>query len=129
MAGADNCLRALGIGLIDVRPGFAILRMSVREDMTNGIGIGHGGMIFTLADAAFAFACNSHNQRAVAAAGSIDFLRPAHLGDVLTATATEQGLTSRHGIYDVRVENQHGETVALFRGKSSGIGGTHVDET
>lgn len=122
----DRCMRALGVEVLEVRPGFARLRMTVRTDMLNGIQITHGGMIFTLADAAFAFACNSHNRRAVAAGCSIEFLRASNLGDVLTATSVEQAVAGRRGVYDVRVEDQAGELVALFRGKSSQIGGAHV---
>jgi acyl-CoA thioesterase len=96
--------------------------------MINGVKITHGGMIFTLADASFAFACNSRNQRAVAANCSIEFLRPSQLGDVLTATATEQAVSGRNGVYDVRVEDQAGQTVALFRGKSSQIKGGFVED-
>lgn len=125
----DNCLRALGAEILEVKPGFARLRMRVRDDMVNGVGITHGGMIFTLADAAFAFACNSRNQRSVAAGCSIEFLRPSRRGDALTATATEQSVIGRHGVYDVGVENQDGEVIALFRGKSSQIGGSFVAET
>ena len=123
----DNAMRGLGIELIDIAPGFSKVRMRVRDDMTNGHKIGHGGFTFTLADSAFAFACNSYNKIALAANCSIDFLRPACLGDLLTATAQEQSLTGRNGIYDVRIENQDGELVALFRGKSTQIKGTTLD--
>ncbi len=126
MLEADACALQFGIEVLEVSPGFARVRMRIRPDMLNGIQIAHGGMIFTLADATFAFACNSRNERTVAAACSIDFLIPANLNDVLTATALEQGRTGRQGIYDVRIENQHGETVALFRGKSTRISGQHV---
>lgn len=124
----DNCLRALGIEVLEVKPGFASLRMNIRADMLNGVNIVHGGMIFTLADASFAFACNSRNRRSVAAGCNIEFLRPAQLGDILTATATEQALSGRHGVYDVRVADQSGQPVALFRGKSTQIPGVFVED-
>ena len=120
----DRCSPALGMELLEVRPGFGRVRMRVREDMVNGHGTAHGGMIFTLADSAFAVAANSRGRRAVAASGAIDFLSPALLGDVLTATATEQSLEGRTGLYEVRVENQDGEPVALFRGKSAQLRGS-----
>lgn len=123
----DNASRKLGMELLEVAPGFARMRMRVREDMTNGYLIGHGGYTFTLADSTFAYACNSYDTVALAASCSIDFLRPARLGDLLTATATEQALKGRNGIYDVRVENQDGELVALFRGKSAQIKGSVID--
>lgn len=125
----DDCSRALGIELLEVKPGFAKMRMKIRNDMVNGHKSAHGGMIFTLADSTFAFACNSHNQRAVAAGCSIEFLRATQLGELLTATGVEQSLLGRHGVYDVRVENQNGETVALFRGKSTRIKGQFIAET
>lgn len=118
----------LQMELLACEPGRARLRMTVREPMLNGHKICHGGLIFTLADSTFAFACNSHNKVAVAAGCSIEFLKPAHLGDVLTCEGVEQVLQGRHGIYDMRVTNQRGETVAMFRGKSAVIPGTIVPE-
>ena len=100
--------------------------MVVREPMLNGHKICHGGLIFTLADSTFAFACNSHNKVAVAAGCSIEFLKPAHLGDVLTCEGIEQTLQGRHGIYDMKVTNQRHEVIAMFRGKSAHIQGTVV---
>lgn len=114
------------IELLACEPGRARLRMAVREPMLNGHKICHGGFIFTLADSTFAYACNSHNKVTVAAGASIEFLKPAHLGDVLTCEGVEQVLQGRHGIYDMRVTNQRGETVALFRGKSATIQGSIV---
>ena len=105
--------------LDEIRLGYARMHMSVRPEMTNGHGICHGGMIFTLADTTFAYACNSHNIEAVAAGCSIEFLRPGKAGDVLTAQAQEQALSGRHGIYDIRVTTQTGELIAVFRGKSA----------
>ena len=124
----DDCSRALGIELLEIKPGFARMRMKIRADMVNGHKTAHGGMIFTLADSSFAYACNSHNRRAVAAGCSIEFLRAAQSGEILTATGVEQSIIGRHGIYDVRVENQDGETVALFRGKSTRIKGQFIAE-
>ena len=120
----DHASEALGIKLLEVRHGYARMQMSVRRNMVNIHGTAHGGMVFTLADTAFGYACNTHNKVAVASNCSIDFLRPAHLGDTLTATAVEQTVIGRNGVYDVRVENNKGELVALFRGKSAQIRGT-----
>ncbi|WP_206951034.1 hydroxyphenylacetyl-CoA thioesterase PaaI [Trinickia acidisoli] len=122
---ADACSRALGFELAEVRAGYARMRAAVRPEFLNGHGICHGGLIFTLADSTFAFACNSYNVNAVASGCSIEFLRPVHGGDVLTAEAVEQALTGRTGIYDIRVTNGAGETIAMFRGKSAHIKG-HV---
>lgn len=113
----------MGMELVTVEPGRAVLRMPVRSQHLNGHRICHGGFIFTLADSTFAFACNSHNRNAVAAGCSIEFLRPAHEGDVLTCEGVEQTLQGRHGIYDMKVTNQRGEVVAMFRGKSAVIPG------
>lgn len=121
---ADACSRALGIELVEVRPGYARMRMPVRPDFLNGHQICHGGLIFTLADSSFAFACNTYNINTVAAGCAIEFLRPVAGGDVLTAEAEEQALSGRHGIYDIRVTNQAGDLVAMFRGKSAQIRGT-----
>jgi len=123
----DRCSKALGMELLEVRPGYARMRMAVRKEMTNGHNIGHGGMTFSLADSTFAFACNSHNKPAVAVNCMIDFISQVQLGDVLTATAVEQSLAGRYGVYDVRIDNQHGEAVALFRGKSMQLKGAWVD--
>jgi len=112
--------------LLSCEPGRAVMRMAVREAMLNGHKICHGGLIFTLADSTFAFACNSHNRVAVAAGCSIEFLKPAHLGDMLTCEGVEQTLQGRHGIYDMKVMNQRGEVIAMFRGKSAQIQGTVV---
>lgn len=129
MFAADAASRDfLGMELLSCEPGRARLRMTVREPMLNGHKLCHGGLIFTLADSTFAFACNSHNRATVAAGASIEFLRPAHLGDVLTCEGAEQVLQGRHGIYDMKVTNQRGEVVAVFRGKSAAIQGTVVPE-
>ncbi len=121
----DNASQALGIRLGRIAPGFAEVSMVVRADMMNGHAITHGGLVFTLADTAFAYACNSYNANTVAAGCAIEFLAPSREGDTLTATAREHTLVGRNGIYDVDVKNQNGETIALFRGKSTRIKG-HV---
>ncbi|CAD6555501.1 Acyl-coenzyme A thioesterase PaaI [Paraburkholderia kirstenboschensis] len=122
----DACSRALGLEIMEVRAGYARLRMAVRDDFLNGHQICHGGLIFTLADSTFAFACNSYNLNTVASGCSIEFLRPVHGGDVLTAEAVEQTLNGRTGIYDIRVTNRAGDTVAMFRGKSAQIKGSVI---
>ena len=128
MFAKDRATReTLGMDLLSCTPGRATMRMLVQDKHLNGHQTCHGGFIFTLADSTFAFACNSHNHNAVAAACSIEFLKPAHLGDVLLTEGVEQVLSGRHGIYDVKVTNQRGETVALFRGKSAQIPGTVVN--
>ncbi len=124
----DNASKWLGMKVEEVRPGYARLSMTVTPNMVNGHNLCHGGLIFTLADSTFAFACNSHNQRAVAAAASIDFLAPAFLGDVLTAEGIEQALKGRSGVYDMKVHNQKNELIALFRGKSATIKGVLVED-
>jgi acyl-CoA thioesterase len=124
----DKTSQALGIRIIEVRPGHARLAMVVRGDMVNGHRICHGGMVFTLADTAFAFACNSYNENTVAAAASIDFLAASYEGDELTAAATELWRTRRNGIYEITVTNQKGAQIAFFRGRSYRIDG-HVVST
>jgi acyl-CoA thioesterase len=116
----------MGMDLLECAPGRARVRMEVKALHLNGHQICHGGFIFTLADTTFAFACNSHNKVTVAAGCSIEFLKPGKLGDVLTCEGVEQTLTGRHGIYDMRVSNQHGEVIAMFRGKSAQIAGVIV---
>ena len=129
MFAADRASREfMQMELLSCEPGRAVMRMTVREPMLNGHEICHGGLIFTLADSTFAFACNSYNKVSVAAGCSIEFLRPAHLGDVLTCEGVEQTLQGRHGIYDMRVSNQRGEVVAMFRGKSAQIQGAVIPE-
>jgi acyl-CoA thioesterase len=123
----DNASRHLGMEIEQVGPGFAALSMPVAGFMTNGIGTCHGGYIFTLADSAFAFACNSHNQRAVAQQAAVTFITPAFLGDRLTATARETSRKGRGGIYDVSIINQNGDQIAEFRGHSRTIKGTHIE--
>jgi acyl-CoA thioesterase len=124
----DHASQALGIRLQSAAPGRAQVAMSVRADMLNGHGSCHGGLVFALADSAFAFACNSHNEATVAAAAAIDFLSAARAGDELTAEARELWRTHRNGIYEVTVVNQHGERIALFRGRSYRVNGAVVSE-
>ena len=124
----DGASQALGMRLAAVRPGWARVVMRVRADMVNGHGVCHGGMVFALADSAFAFACNSYNESTVAAAATIDFLTGAREGDELTAEAGELWRTRRNGIYEISVCNQRGERIALFRGRSYRIDGKVVDE-
>lgn len=122
----DRAAQALGLRLQAVRPGYALIQMSVRADMVNGHHIAHGGMIFTLADTAFAYACNSYDHNTVAAGCSIEFLAPAREGDVLEAEAIERALSGRNGIYDITVRWRGGAPVALFRGKSRRIAGSVI---
>ena len=119
----DDASKGLGMAIVDVRAGLAILSMTIQPHMVNGQRIAHGGFIFTLADSAFAFACNSHNERVVAAQCSISFIRPGKLGDQLIATAREISRSGRSGIYDVRVTVGRRPSIAEFRGHSRVIGG------
>ena len=127
MFAADRASRDfMQMELICCEPGRAVMRMVVRESMLNGHNICHGGLIFTLADSTFAFACNSRNLATVAAGCSIEFLKPAQRGDMLTCEGVEQTLQGRHGIYDMKVSNQHAEVIAMFRGKSAQIAGSVI---
>jgi len=121
MFSEDAASKALGIVIDNVKPGCATATMIVTEVMLNGYKTCHGGMIFSLSDSAFAFACNSQNQAAVAAGCTIDFLRPAMLGDQLSAVATQQYQGKRSGVYHVEVTNQKAQLVALFKGNSARI--------
>jgi len=115
----------LGMELLEVGPGFAVMSMMVTETMTNGHGTAHGGFVFALADSAFAFACNSHDQAAVAAQCSITYLRPSKPRERLIATAREVAVSGRTGVYDVRVSCGD-KVVAEFRGHSRVIGGSLI---
>lgn len=128
MYASDLAAQNLGIVLEEIRPGYARMRMSVREDMLNGHTTCHGGYVFVLADTAFAFACNSYNRTTVAASAAIEFLAPSYLNDVLTAVAEEQVLGAKLGIYDAVITNQHGRRIALFRGRSYRVRGTIFPE-
>lgn len=118
----DKAARELGIEIREMGEGYAELAMTVRDDMINGHDTAHGGYIFTLADTAFAYACNSYDQAAVAAAASIDFVSPAHLGDRLKAVAEVQFQRGRTGLYDVTVTDREQRLIACFRGRSSRVG-------
>lgn len=119
----DQASQSLGMTLISVDEAQATIGLTVAENHCNGHGICHGGITFSLADTAFAFACNSRNQSTVAQHNMISFIAPAQIGDQLTATAVEVSLTGRSGIYDVRVSNQDGKTIAEMRGMSRAIKG------
>ena len=119
----DRATQALSMEILSVKPGYALVSMPVLGDMLNGHLTCHGGYLFTLADSAFAYACNSHNQNTVASACHIDFLAPAREGDILEAEAVERSLAGRTGVYDVTVRVRGGKTIALFRGKSYRVGG------
>ena len=121
----DRASQALGMRICDIAPGRAVVEMVVRDDMTNGHGIGHGGFTYALADSAFAFACNTYNRRTVAYRCDIHYLAAARSGDLLVAEAVERARTGRNGIYDVVVRS--GDTVvAEFRGTAREIGGALV---
>ncbi|WOH84025.1 hydroxyphenylacetyl-CoA thioesterase PaaI [Bradyrhizobium sp. BEA-2-5] len=124
----DDASKGLGMELVEIKPGQAVMAMIVRPDMVNGQRIAHGGFIFTLADSAFAFACNSHNERVVAAQGQITFIRPGKLGDRLVATAREISRSGRSGIYDVSV-TAGDSVIAEFRGHSRVIPGSWLPDT
>jgi acyl-CoA thioesterase len=126
MYASDRASRGLGMRIVELGEGTARLEMAVREDMLNGHDICHGGFITTLADSAFAFACNSRNQLTVAAGLTVDFLAPVKRGDVLTADAVEVSLRGRTGVYDIAVTNQDGICVALVRGRSASLPGRTV---
>ena len=119
----DRASKAMGMQVLDVTPGQATVSMVVRPDMLNGHDTCHGGIIATLADSAFAFACNSHGEMTVASGFSIDLVAPAPLGDVLTARCTEVAKAGRTGVYDTDVSNQRGERIAVFRGRSHTVKG------
>jgi acyl-CoA thioesterase len=118
MWGGDIASQELGMKVEISEPGSAQARFEVRRSMINGHDVCHGGYIFTLADSAFAFACNTYDRITFASSASIEFVRPAHAGDKLLATASERSRGGRMGIYDVTVTNQDGEVVAIFRGRS-----------
>ncbi len=129
MYARDSAAQKLGIILQATGPGYSCMHLKVQEDMLNGHRICHGGYIFTLADTAFAYACNSYNRVTVAAGAVIDFLAPARLGDELIAIAQEQTLSGRTGVYDVVVSNQDDQRIALFRGRSYRIQGLVIPES
>lgn len=124
----DYASQKMGMTLDAVAPGRAVLSMTIADWMANGHGNCHGGYLFSLADSAFAFACNSYNHITVGQHASMDYLAPVSVGDRLTATATEQSRRGRSGIYDIHVHNQSGVLVAVFRGLSRQVKGTHLPE-
>ena len=128
MYARDRASQALGMQVVEIGPGRSVLRMAVRDDMVNGHAICHGGLMATLADSSFAFACNSYNELTVASGFSIDIVAPARLGDVLTARCEEVSKAGRTGVYDAEVTNQRGERVAVFRGRSYTLKGKPVVE-
>ena len=128
MWAADKASKWLGMSLDDVGPGTATMSFTVQDHHCNGHLICHGGYTFTLADSAFAFACNSYNQSAVAQQNAITFCAPGRVGDVLTANAVEVTRAGRSGVYDVTVTNQDGTVIAVMRGNSRTIKGSHFDE-
>ncbi|MCL1487400.1 hydroxyphenylacetyl-CoA thioesterase PaaI [Marinobacter sp. M3C] len=119
----DEASRNLGMEITQVSPGKATVTMPVSSIMIQGHGSCHGGYLFTLADSAFAFACNSYNKATVASGCSIDYMLGAREGDLLTASAVEQSRGNRTGVYDITITNQDGHVVALFRGKSYQVRG------
>jgi len=126
MWAGDKASQHLGMVLSDVRAGQAVMTMTIRPEMTNGHQTCHGGYIFTLADSAFAFACNTYNQKTVAQMAQVSFLAPAFAGDTLRAEAREIWRQGRGGLYDIRVTNQNNAPVAEFRGHSRSVKGTHL---
>ena len=127
MWSADAASRALGMQLLEVRVGYGVVSMPIRADMVNGHDVAHGGIVFAIADSAFAVACNSHNRVSVAQACDVVFLAPARLGDVLVAEAVERGRWGRNGITDVTVRRRaDNAVVAEFRGRSRELAGSLV---
>jgi acyl-CoA thioesterase len=126
MLAKDRATRSLGMEVLAIAPGSATLAMTVREDMLNGFDICHGGLVTTLADSAFAFACNSYNELTVASGFNVDIVAPSRAGDRLTAEAREVALAGRTGVYDITIRNQRDELVAVFRGKSYRIKGKPI---
>lgn len=122
----DHASRMLGLQVLAIAPGSATLCMTVRQDMLNGHAICHGGLVTTLADSAFAFACNSYNEITVASGFDVNLLLAAHEGDELTASALEVSKAGRTGVYDINVSNQRGQVVAAFRGRSYSLKGKPV---
>jgi len=122
----DAASRGLGMHIEAVGPGYARIAMTVRPDMLNGFKICHGGFITTLADSAFAFACNSYNEVTVASGIVVDFLSPAHQGDRLVAECHEVARTGRTGVYDIKVTDQDGKTIMVMRGRSHTMKGKQV---
>jgi acyl-CoA thioesterase len=129
MLAAEGTGPAWGVEIEEARAGFARIRMRLRADMLNGHGIAHGGMIFALADTAFAYACNGRNLRTVAAQASIVFLDQAREGELLVAEAEEEALVGRSGVYNVSVRGEDGRAIAAFQGFSRSLGGPVIGES
>jgi acyl-CoA thioesterase len=127
MVAKDRASKALRIVISIPQPGSAEACMTITDNMLNGFGVCHGGYVFTLADTAFAFACNAWDRVTVAAGASIDYLKPVHENDKLVATAVARYRGKRAGVYDVTVHNQNNEIVAVFRGRSSALKETLLD--
>jgi acyl-CoA thioesterase len=125
MLAKDEFSRWLGVDVLQLRPGFCLCRMLVRAEMTNGFGVAHGGVVFSLADSAFAFACNTQGRIAMSIENAISYPSSVHPGDLLTAEAEEESATNRLGFYRVRVTNQRDDVVALFRGTAYKTGQEH----
>ena len=126
---SDDASRGLGMEIVEITCGKAVLKMKIRKGMTNGHNICHGGFMFLLADSAFAFACNGYNQITVAQHCSIDFLKPAYEDEILVATAQERQKSGRSGIYDVTIERENGDVITEFRGNSRTTKGQHLPNT
>jgi acyl-CoA thioesterase len=126
MYARDAAAKSLGIAIDEVGDGYARLSMSIVSSMLNGHDFVHGGLIFTLADTAFAYACNSRNERNVALGAQISFVAPGRVGSKLSAVARERSRAGRTGVFDVEVQDERGETIALFRGTSYRIDGTVI---
>lgn len=124
----DRASRMLGLSVVAIGPGTSTVTMTVREDMLNGHDICHGGLITTLADSAFAFACNAYNELTVASGFDVNIVATGKLGDVMTATAREVSKAGRTGVYDIDVRNQRGELIAAFRGRSYTVKGKPLVE-
>jgi len=129
MYSRDHAAQALGMQIVAVNRGSATVSMQVRQDMVNGHDICHGGYMALLCDTAFAYACNSYNLNTVASGFSIEILAPAKLGDTLVAVGVEQAQRGRQGVYDIKLTNQSGDIIALFRGKSARIAGEVLPTT
>jgi acyl-CoA thioesterase len=127
MFSRDRASQDLGMRILEMGPGRARLSMRVRGNMLNGHAICHGGFVFSLADSAFAFACNSHNRATVAAGATVDFLAAVREGEELFAEAIEVWRSKRTGVYEVTVSTEAGEKVALFRGRAHEIGGPVIE--
>ncbi len=124
----DRASKMLGLSVVAIGPGTSTVTMTVREDMLNGHDICHGGLITTLADSAFAFACNAYNELTVASGFDVNIVAAGKLGDVMTATAREVSKAGRTGVYDIDVRNQRGELIAAFRGRSYTVKGKPLVE-